>query len=443
MKGRVRFTVWLLLVWLAFPAGIGLAADKFDLLMQKLVERGVLSQEDASQIEKEIEQETAQQKTAAKETVATEDAVVPTEEGYIKVPKWVQNTKLKGDLRLRYQYDDRDGDGRDERNRGRFRLRLGAETAVTDEVTVGFGFASGGDDPRSTNQTFDDTFSSKNFRIDYAYAQYNPKFLPGSEFVGGKFKNPLWTPKDLLWDGDVNPEGVAGVFDFALGDTFDLYFTPGFFILDEYSDTDADPFMAVFQLGTKVTFANTFDAQIAGTYYYFNNVQGNFFDQGSGTNTLVLQQDGEEGLAYGYDSIGLGAQVGMGLPVDFMPYAAVFGEYIVNIDSDDKYNGVKNNDDTGWLLGVKFGHQKIGDFGTWQAKYNYRRLERDAWPDFLPDSDFHGGETNAEGHEVEFEFGLLKNLSMALDYYNTKLIDDVDGSDEQEDVFQADLNFKF
>ena len=63
------------------------------------------------------------------------------------------------------------------RERYRYRLRLGAEAEVTDDVKVGLGFASGGSDARSTNETLDDGFSTKDARLDYAFAEWTPAGL--------------------------------------------------------------------------------------------------------------------------------------------------------------------------------------------------------------------------------------------------------------------------
>ena len=113
---------------------------------------------------------------------------------------------------------------------------------------------------------------------------------------------------------------------------------------------------------------------------------------------------------------------------------ALFGQYI-NSDADDN--------DTGWLVGVKFG-RSVKKLGDWEFKYNYRNLERDAVLDFLPNSDFYGGKTNAKGHEFEVKFGLAKHVSLALDYYYTKKIDfDAGKTDEPENLFQFDVKFKF
>jgi hypothetical protein len=75
------------------------------------------------------------------------------------IPAWLHQFKFSGDLRLRYQHEDQDGSpGRD---RGRYRARLNVTAQVVEQIKVIIGLASGSDDPRSTNETFDDSFSSK------------------------------------------------------------------------------------------------------------------------------------------------------------------------------------------------------------------------------------------------------------------------------------------
>ena len=86
------------------------------------------------------------------------------------------------------------------------------------------------------------------------------------------------------------------------------------------------------------------------------------------------------------------------------------------------------------------GDAKVSNFGDWQLKYNYRRLEADAWPEFLSDSDFFFGATNVKGSEFEFIWGLAKGVNVSVDYYTAaKFI----GSDLEQDLLQLDLNVKW
>ena len=156
-------------------------AAEVDVLINKLVEKRLLTNEEATQLLKEMQKEGTRQETTVKETaekVAKETAqktVKKESESWAKLPKWVNRLHFKGDFRLRYQYQDKklDDGTKTKRNRGRYRWRFGVVADVTQDrkVKVGFGLASGSGDPRSTNQTFTNGFETPDARIDYAYAQ--------------------------------------------------------------------------------------------------------------------------------------------------------------------------------------------------------------------------------------------------------------------------------
>ena len=126
-----------------------------------------------------------------------------------------------------------------------------------------------------------------------------------------------------------------------------------------------------------------------------------------------------------------GAEGGLNLE-GLVERVALFGEGIYNPDPDD------NN--YGWLGGLKFGSKKVNEFGKWQVKYMYRRLEKDAWLDTFPDSDFFGGKTGVQGHEGIISFGLTENFTLDIDYYNVEEIDD---SNQDQQLLQVDLVAKF
>lgn len=79
---------------------------------------------------------------------------------------WVDRIQFKGDIRLRYEGIDEQFEA--DRNRMRFRTRFGLWADVRDDVKVVVQFATGGNNPVSTNQTFDDGFSSKDIALDLA-----------------------------------------------------------------------------------------------------------------------------------------------------------------------------------------------------------------------------------------------------------------------------------
>ncbi len=402
------------------------ANDAMMELLKVLRDNGTISEEaysllknsaqaDAERTDAKIE-ETAEEKLAAVNKVSDK-------------LKWAEKIKLKGDLRLRRQYEEADPENgeKESRERYRYRLRLGAEAQVVDDVKVGLGFASGGDDARSTNETLDDGFSTKDARLDYAFAEWTP--AEWVSVVGGKFKRKpyLWAPTDLLWDGDINPEGVSVHLqtDNSFGTA---YGNAGHWILEEFSSVSDDPTLTYAQVGHKFKSGNLF-GNVAGTYYAFDGLEdAAVIGDRDGSNTLMGGN-----YVFDYDSIGLSAEVGV--KDVFMPgkIFAVFGDYIKNDDSDE---------DTGRAIGFKFGDKKVKEQHTWQFKYINADLEADAFPDFLPDSDRLGGNTGVKSNEIVFKYAIAKNIILALDYYDSE--QDVPGlDDDEEKLLQTDILFKF
>ena len=142
-------------------------------------------------------------------------------------------------------------------------------------------------------------------------------------------------------------------------------------------------------------------------------------------------RDGEGNFRNDYDALAVGGQLSF-TGLELVPKVSVFGEWITAFDPSD--------DETGWLVGVAFGDAKVSGFGDWQVKYNYRRLEADAWPEFLTDSDALFGATNTRGSELEFAWGIAKGVSLSVDYYSGF---EFLGTDLEQDLLQLDLNIKW
>ncbi|MGE0861036.1 MAG: putative porin [Gammaproteobacteria bacterium] len=322
---------------------------------------------------------------------------------------WTDTIRLKGDIRTRYEYlkdETREG-----RSRGRLRYRLGAIAQPVARVEVGAGIASGARDQRSTNQSFDDAFSGKDMNLDYAYMQY--AHASGLTGVAGKFpfKNYLWTPSDVMWDTDINPEGLSLTYrgQNALG----AYFTSaGVWVLEENRGSSDDPYMVYGQLGQGWSVAGwSGTAAVAG--YGFMDI--NFVSD-------ISRHDGrntDSKLSSVNLALELTHPVGAG-------ELRLLGEFIKNPETTTAQ-------DTAWMLGWRYA------LGRWNAKYIYADVDVNAVPDFLPDSDRDQGFTGERGHEFELTYEVIKNVTLALDYYHVhdKVLD-ID-----ENLMQADVNVKF
>jgi polyhydroxyalkanoate synthesis regulator phasin len=400
---------WLCL--LSFSAFSG----EIEILVKKLVDKGILTHGEAQQV-----------LTETKEEVRREIA----EGSSASLPSWLQNIKLKGDLRVRYQWDG--NSSAIDRHRGRVRYRLGLEAKVNPKLSVTAGLASGGSDPRSTNQTFSDSFDTGDIRLDYAMAQWHA--APWAAVRMGKLagvRKQVMAPTDLLWDSDINPEGGSLLLSKDVTKNLNLFMNTGLWVLDESSSVNNDPYMAVVQPGFKVKFPEIDfigepSLKMATAFYSISN-ESRISDHSSGTNT----KDGGV-LRYQYDSISPSLELSLKNPFGaIVPYAALFAEGIHNPDPKD--------DNNGFAVGLKFGDSKISDWGNWQLQYLFRRLERDAWLDIFPDSDAFGGRTDVKGHEVVLKYGLGKNTSIGIDWYSMSRIQ---GSGTNN-IVQVDWSIKF
>lgn len=443
---RKFLTAIVLGAFIALSLGVRVSsAGEIDLLLQKLVEKGVLTPGEAQQIG-----------TETKEQVKKEIAAGT----YSSLPAWVQNTKLKGDFRLRYQYNHvkQTANNVNDRHRGRMRLRVGLESKVNEKVLVGFGLATGlgtvestgelnKDYARSTNQTFSDAFSKKPVTIDYAFMKYSPKSW--AAITAGKFKNPLWEPGDMLWDTDINPEGATVQLNKKLDSKTEVFLNNGVLIIDERSGTtfDDDPVMFVVQPGVSYQLTDTIAAKAAFSYYNFIDIKGRYIEGGSFDTTngrygnSRLSNAGTAGLRYNFATLTPALEISvreplkaLNIPLINFPYFSIFGEFVNNPQVSDNANG--------HMIGFRLGAEKIANWGEWQLQYSYTRLERDAIPDFLPDSDRFEGSTGFRGHEAILQYGLGKNVIFSFDYYNNQRLIRTAGA-VPEHVFQTDLNFKF
>ena len=395
-------------------------AGEMDVLLDKLVEKGILSPIEANIIKDETKERVTKEVSEAKSYA---------------VPAWVQNTKIKGDVRLRYQYEMKDQDIAP-RHRGRVRARVGIISKIAQNLNAGIGLASGSADPRSTNATLENTFDKPDIRLDYAFVEWLTR-VKGLKMIGGKFvfTDYLWAPTDMLWDTDINPEGGSLHYEMALMNNLDFWVNGGVWIIDENGKVqEQDPFMKYVQTGLTFT-EGIVDAKAAVTYYSPHSVKDKVLENTASTNTAPASH-----LQSLYRSLGFGTEIGLNKPFGGLPFniderIAVFGEYVKNLD-----DSVLTDELSGHSFGFVLGSAKVSDPKTWQFRYIKTKLEKDAFLDTFPDSDRFGGATDIEAHEGIFSYAPKKNVTLNLDYYKSWRLR-VPGNKER--LLQADVVFKF
>lgn len=332
---------------------------------------------------------------------------------------WTDSISIKGDVRLRYDTTREEGDP--DRDRGRFRARLGLTADVNENVTAIVQFATGGDNPVSTNQSFDGGFDRKDLGLDLAYLDWTPN--DNTHVYGGKMKNPLHRAGGhaLIWDSDLNPEGVAIKYE-----TGGFFGTAGLLFVEERSTAD-DSLLSVLQGGYSFEVADGAQLTAGIGYFSYSDTVGNapFYDGSARGNSVDLNGD----LILEYQQVEVFAELDMKL--GDLPFQ-LFADFVQNSDADTA--------DSGFAFGAAIG--KVGDPGTWQASWVYQDLEADAIISTFTDSDFGGGGTDNEGHVIRGKYGLADNWALAGSLFLNE-VDSFAGSPHDYDRLQLDLEFKF
>jgi hypothetical protein len=379
----------------------------------------------------------------------------------------MQKTKFSGDLRLRFDTQRRDeGPGKDDmdRRRWRFRLRFGLTMEPLDNVEAGFRLASGSGFQTTTNQSYDSHARGKDIFIDRVYASWKP--VDQLKLVGGKFKNPLFT-SSLVWDSDVNPEGISLQLSHDL-DKFEVFGSATHFFIEELNlkeESNSDPVMGGYQGGVVVKPTKNVSVQFGATYYDFRNLD--LYDSGGldddtkfvGYNHGVSQQmifDANGHLLNTFKCFEVGAKL---IANDLLPIPiGVFGHYVKNTDVDINElqgKGVAlegsdpselsaygdDNRDTGYQFGVEIGEKKHkSDF---YLQYFYQVLEDYAFPAVFVDSDFNGGGTNNKGHRIEAKYYLADAVVLQGDLIITKRENEAKEGKQDENRARLDLVVNF
>jgi len=367
------------------------------------------------------------------ESTVTELEVAQTELAGVKngntATSWAERIKVKGDFR--YRYEEIDVEGKDNRERNRIRARAALVASLPSDVEVGLGVATGGDDPVSTNQTLGGGGSTKDVRLDLAYARWNA--TDNIYLTAGKMKNPFYKPQKsaLLWDSDYNPEGIGAGWSGK-----HLFATFAGNLLESDSKSGNQQFTWGLQGGMKFALG---DASLTtGVGYYDIPIKGNssFYgddDDFFGNSFECSDHDDLSTCVYKYDYEELEVFADLGMNIFDMPLN-IFANFVQNQAVDDY--------DTGWIAGAKLG--KASGRGTWQLAYQYQDLEKDALLGLVSDSDFAGGGTDGKGHRLTGAYGINKRWNLGV----TLFIDNEAGQGNLEeplsyDRFMIDAVFKY
>jgi len=373
-------------------------AQSADAIINKLVQKGVLTQDEAKDLKTESDQEFSKSFFS-----------------HAGMPAWTKSVAFTGDMRLRL--DDmmfEDSLKKPDRLRYRYRLRYGGIWTAQDWVTVGFRLGSGDfrsalsdGNPDSNNQTATHAFSKKPLYIDAAYVTLKPPGWDWISVTAGKMNNQMFQPaftSPMVYDPDLTPEGAIEQFNFKFGDhkQYSLFANVSELVLDELSGNSRDVYAYDAQAGFSAGLLGdpkdpALKLSLAGGYFGTQNLtqmpvadnSGNVGNSVTGSNYR-----GEFQVAYGRGEAAwrISNDAFLGTPA----IVTFSGEYDKNLN--DAYDVPGDNQTTAWTAQVMFG--KAAKKGQWQIAYQYKRVGADSVFDSMTDDDFGGG-TDRKGHVVK------------------------------------------
>lgn len=461
MTKRTKLT-WTALGAILLGAGMLMPsahAQSADALLDKLVEKGVLSVREANELREQADEgfnKALQSRTG--------------------MPDWVTQLKLYGDVRGRYEFFRTDNDTpgvgapNKPRDRMRYRLRVGATVTMLDNFEAGFRFTSSeptgtfGGDPISGNTTFQDNGSKKFLYVDLAYGKWTP-IKSGPWLLSGtvgKMENPFLL-SDMVFDGDYTPEGVGLQGGYAFNDNHGLKWNAGYFILDEINQGAAasdDPSMLGAQLRWDAKWSPEISTTLGAAWLTVSEKEQ--LVNGAVPNINVGNTRNAAGFTT-EDFAPFVLDAGLTFTLPKAPLYA--GPFPVRLAGEFMHNPRADEEENGWWGGVFVG--KAGKRGTWEASYRYKHLERDAWYEEFVDSDFgaynaagpansaqgagYRAGTGIKGHIIKVGYSPSDSFTIGATWFYTHLIDEPSQASLDEGVdpesgqhrVQIDANWKF
>jgi hypothetical protein len=443
------------------------------------------------------------------------------------MPEWTKRISFNGDFRLRYEWDLFDKrnspffpdfqalnagnpfdlnnqdvaplpvlNTTDDRQRPRIRARLGMMAQITDEITAGFRLATGNTtNPVSTNQTLGTTLANDTITLDRAYLEYQP--TSWLKVFGGRFENP-WFYTDLVWDPDLNFDGIAAQYAPHPNSKVSPFLTVGLFSIEStpfnFPDKDVnkaashDKWMYGAQAGVAVQPKPEYGFKAGLAYYDYQNIQGELSSPcatDTGTQTVPCDTDDTRPgfIQFGntlfpirnlvssnpappdFEFFGLASkfrELNATFQFDYAKYNPLHlifdADFVTNLAFDraaiEAKNPVNNRGATalpattgpwegganGYMARFTFGYPHLEQRWDWNVYAAYKYIESDAVVDAFTDSDFHLGGTNAKGYIFGGGLGIAHNVDLSARWLSAS---EITGPPFSVDVIQLDLNGHF
>jgi polyhydroxyalkanoate synthesis regulator phasin len=357
------------------------------------------------------------------------------------------------------------------------RLRFGLDARLGNDFTADFRLASGSTNPVSANQELG-TYGQRWFiGVDRAAILWNPVSASGYQELdmrAGRFANPFVTYNELVWDVDLDFEGVSATYALdlfsgpELSRSRTLFITAGAFALQSLAQLSNTAFSPVdskwlygAQLGGELPYGDEHRVRLTVGYYDFSHITGvdnppnstvdnftapGYFQKG---NTVFDISDSSDPTVNLFALSGKYREVDANFLWDVAGWGAnrvILGaDYVKNVSWNEQQvfeltGQLVKPRTVGWEVGIEVGRPTLVAAGQWRAYFSYKTIQRDAVVDAFTDSDFHLGGTDARGYIAGFDIGLSRATGLRLRYLSANAID---GPPLGIDVLQLDVLGQF
>jgi polyhydroxyalkanoate synthesis regulator phasin len=430
-------------------AGQFALADSTTDIVDALVSKGVLTEEEGKLISKGAKSKAAADEKANKSRIS--------------VGSFIDNATMYGDIRARYER--RDGDvlgaasgkgvaGQNlDLNRARYKVTLGIETKSGNLYSdLAFSMGSNG---RSDNTTFGKTgagaYDKTESGLYVKRAMFGWNATDWLSIEAGRMKNPLYSVNAMVFDYDIVFDGAQEKLKYKLGDTnlfanFGQYVYSGNAVQsnDGGANTTARQNMLLaFQAGLDQAFiADKLSAKAAVGYYNYTANSGNSNSAGSvgSYRPTIGNAAGVAGgttageqYIYGVNDLAI---LDIPAEVNYMVSSNIgirpYAEYAYNTNGSDRKNAAcaaaggsgalctSSTDDTAWLVGITLGSAK--DFkaftgkklakNDWSANLWYQEVGTYALDQNSVDSDIFDGRLNMKGTVLKAQYMVEDNFAL-------------------------------
>lgn len=316
---------------------------------------------------------------------------------------------FSGDFRLRFERTSKQEPGsqpdiKDPRYREVVRFRMGINRKINGLFKFGTRFATGSaDDPNTADITLGDFVNDLTISLDKVYLEFLYKDLL---LTGGKFGNPFLTT-DLVWDGDVNPQGAAGSYTLRRSKLFVPKFTGIYYVVDEQT-SNPDSYMWGGQMQLSIRPVSTWSITLAAGYYdYFIKSLTNANAGDTRSNNTAFDPDSNLVYLSDFNLVNIIAILEYPGLSDRFPFKIV-GDFVKN-------NGAKVSEDQGFAVDLFLGKAKVTKDMRFQ--YGYAKLETDAvLAAFSHDNTTIA--TNYEQHTIGINYVVVENTILNLTFYH-------------------------